>query len=128
MIVFANGSEEAKEDFIKFMEDYALYIGLGVVAIIIATIVTLYLVKNKPDKKESAPKALPKENDYSLFGGKENIVSFESTGSRVNIVLKDYNLLDKEGLKAIGVNNFIQMADRIILVCENSEKIIALLR
>ena len=128
MIVFANGSEEAKEDFIKFMEDYALFICLGVVGVIIITIIVIFVIKNKSKKGEIEHKQIPEEYDYSLFGGKENIVSFEATGSRVNLVLKDYDLLDKEGLKKIGVNNFIKMADRIILVCENSEKIVALLR
>ena len=108
-----------KDDFTKFLQSYALYICLGIVFAIVATIVVVYLIKNRK-------KAEPVKNyneDVNLWvdslGGKDNIISLSSNGSRLSVSLKDYSLL-KEDIKALGVSSIIKMSDRVILVVENS--------
>ena len=48
----------------------------------------------------------------------ENIVSHLRKGSRIELVLKDYSLLDKERLKAAGVDSFILMSNKLTLVIQ----------
>lgn len=114
-----------KEDFSAFLKNYALYLCLGVVALIVVTIVVIYIVKRN---KKSPKKEEIVSNDFNLWieylGGKDNIEEISGVGSRLSIKLKDSELLNEE-IKSLGVTSIMKMSGKIILVVENSAEQLA---
>lgn len=119
------GGNEAKMDFISFLEKYGLYICLGVVFLILLTILIIFIIRPKT-KKETKPNIDIDEFITSL-GGKENIISFQQVGSRINLELNDMEKVDSDNIKKYGVNNVIKMSSRLVLVCEDASKLAKLL-
>lgn len=112
-----------KEDFNAFLKDYALWICVAVAVIIVATIIILFVIKNrKVDKK-----AIVVDNNEWLvaLGGKDNITEVSATGSRLNVSVKDKEVLDKEKLVTLGVTSMMTMSNKVILVIEDKAEQIA---
>ena len=67
--------------------------------------------------------------DNSLWidnlGGRENIASATQVGSRINLVLKDKELINKDNLKELGVKSVLVMSNKVTLVVENNAENIA---
>ncbi len=57
-------------------------------------------------------------NIYSYLGEKENVVSHELKGTRLTLVLKDYQKVNRDKLKDIGVERVLSMSNKYILVGE----------
>lgn len=98
-----------------FFKNYGLIIGLIILGIIIVVVVVL-LIRNKT--KSNNKKA---SNDLfnqimAGLGGIANIDSLEAKMSRLNVSLKNDNLLNIESLKASGVSRVIKMSSKIILL------------
>ena len=126
-MVFAIGGESAKEDFIKFLENNALYLCLGIVGIIIVTIVVVFIIKNR--KKNSEPKLENNSDNFAeLFGGVDNVISYEQSGSRINLICQDYSRVDLKTLEGYTITSSIQMSDRLILVSDNPTKFMQMLK
>lgn len=53
------------------------------------------------------------------LGGKENIEDVSGVGSRVTLVLKDKEKINRDQLKTLGVSSVLTMANKTILVIEN---------
>ena len=113
-----------KEDFSAFLKDYALYICIGIAVIILATIIIIYVIKNK---KKKTPQ-INYDSNFNLWieylGGKDNIKEVSGIGSRLTVSLQD-NTLIREEIKDLGVTNMMKMSDKTILVIENSATEIA---
>ena len=99
----------------RFLKENAWWMALAVLAVL-ALVVALRLLL-KP-KKKPTPRPVEKSAYLSAMGGEENIVSHLRKGSRIELVLKDYSLLDKERLKAAGVDSFILMSNKLTLVIQ----------
>ena len=99
----------------RFLKENAWWMALAVLAVL-ALVVALPLLL-KP-KKKPTPRPVEKSAYLSAMGGEENIVSHLRKGSRIELVLKDYSLLDKERLKAAGVDSFILMSNKLTLVIQ----------
>lgn len=113
-----------KEDFSSFLKNGALYICLGIIVLIIATIIVIYVIKNRK-KKIAEPQYNENFNLWiEKLGGKDNIVSVSGIGSRLSLELKDDSLL-KEDIKELGVTSIMKMSGKIVLVVENSASDIA---
>lgn len=113
-----------KEDFSSFLKNGALYICLGIIVLIIATIIVIYVIKNRK-KKIAEPQYNENFNLWiEKLGGKDNIVSVSGIGSRLSLELKDDGLL-KEDIKELGVTSIMKMSGKIVLVVENSASDIA---
>ena len=103
-------------DINQFFKDNALYLAIGVAALILIVLLIIFL-SMKGKKKEKKPKREISLSAYmDAFGGTENIISHELKGSRIVVKLHDYSLLDKEKLKGAGVDSFILMSNQITLV------------
>jgi phosphotransferase system IIB component len=63
----------------------------------------------------------------SDIGGKDNIISYKSVGSRLSLELKDYSLVDKEALKADNIDGIIEMSNKIVLVKEDLSEELSIL-
>ena len=99
-----------------------LFITFGIV------IVSKHAKKNKSANKDSA-KSLNISDDefFLLIGGKDNVISYKLVGSRLTLELKDYSLVNKEGLKKENFDGIIEMKNKIVLVKEDlSEELKAL--
>ena len=101
----------------RFLKENAWWMALAVLAVL-ALIVALLLLLKPRGKKKPAPRPVEKSAYLSAMGGEENIVSHLRKGSRIELVLKDYSLLDKERLKAAGVDSFILMSNKLTLVIQ----------
>lgn len=99
----------------RFLKENAWWMALAVLAVLALVIALLLLLK---PKKKPAPRPVEKSAYLSAMGGEENIVSHLRKGSRIELVLKDYSLLDKERLKAAGVDSFILMSNKLTLVIQ----------
>ena len=99
----------------RFLKENAWWMALIVVAVLALVVGLLFLLK---PKKKPAPRPVEKSAYLSAMGGEENIVSHLRKGSRIELVLKDYSLLDKERLKAAGVDSFILMSNKLSLVIQ----------
>ena len=99
----------------RFLKENAWWMALAVLAVLALVVALLLLLK---PKKKPAPRPVEKSAYLSHMGGEENIVSHLRKGSRIELVLKDYSLLDKERLKAAGVDSFILMSNKLTLVIQ----------
>lgn len=103
--------------------EYLLYIGVPVGIVLLLFII--FLVFNAVKKKsylDQRKKANIEMINY--FGGKDNIISAKAQSSRLSLVLKDYNVLDENKLKELGVSSIIKMSNKVILVIgEEASKI-----
>ena len=99
----------------RFLKENAWWMALIVVAVLALVVALLLLLK---PKKKPAPRPVEKSAYLFAMGGEENIVSHLRKGSRIELVLKDYSLLDKERLKAAGVDSFILMSNKLTLVIQ----------
>ena len=64
----------------------------------------------------------PSTNSLEILealGGKENIIEHSLNGSRMSLVLHNYDMVDENKLNSLGVDSCIKMSNKIILVIKN---------
>ena len=86
-----------------------------IVAALLITVILIIFITAKKNKKGPSKTIVPSAY-YEALGGINNVVSHARVGSRINLVLKDYEIIDKGKLKEAGVDGFIKMSDRLVLV------------
>lgn len=118
MLLVGVSGNEAKNDFEIFLSKYAWLLCVIVVAIIIATIIAIYLIKGK--KNKSVKKETIDNVDELLLavGGQENIIECSASGSRLSIKFKNKDLIDRNKLTELRIKNVVMMSDKITLVTE----------
>ena len=89
---------------------------IGVIVLIVAIIIFINANKRKNLNKEFNEKVLGIINN---LGGNVNIISVTVKMSRVEFVLKDYELVNKEELKNLGVQGISKTSQKITLVVGN---------
>ena len=115
--------DELKTDVNNFLKNNALWIALALVGVIVITIVLILLLSKRGKKKEQ-PQIAEKSLWIDALGGEENIISSEAYGSRLVVVLKNKALMNREGLKVLGVTNFMEMSDKITLLLEDKAELV----
>ncbi len=115
--------DELKTDVNNFLKNNALWIALALVGVIVITIVLILLLSKRGKKKEH-PQIAEKSLWIDALGGEENIISSEAYGSRLVVVLKNKALMNREGLKVLGVTNFMEMSDKITLLLEDKAELV----
>ena len=108
-----------KEDLNAFLKTNALWICLVLVGIIIATIVVIFVIKNRKSNKKEVVNELPDDEWLIALGGRENINDLMAMGSRLNIALNNQELIDREKLSALGVTNIMVMSNKVTLIIED---------
>lgn len=96
----------------------ALFIVTGVLIIATVIVLIIFLKKRKVVKVDDS---LWIDN----LGGRENINGVTQVGSRINLVLKDKEIINKDNLKELGVKSVLVMSNKVTLVVENNAEDIA---
>lgn len=96
----------------------ALFVATGILMIATVVAIIIFLKKKKAVKVDNS---LWIDN----LGGKDNIESVNQVGSRINLVLKDKEMINKDNLKELGVKSVLVMSNKVTLVIENNAEDIA---
>ena len=116
MLLVGVSGNDPKNDFELFLRDYGWILCVAVVALIAITITALLIVNRN---KKKAPKVEASPDEWLLaLGGKENILDVSSTGSRLTVKLVNKELINRESLTQLGVNNIVMMSDKVTLVTQ----------
>lgn len=114
-----------KEDLDIFLSKYALWICVAI-AVIIAAVVIIILIRNKKSYKGKNDNLQVSTNEWlEALGGKDNIIELSAVGSRLNVMLNNKDLMNREKLTGLGVSNIMIMANKVILVIEDKAEKIA---
>lgn len=113
----------AKQEVNDFLNNNALYIALGFIALI-AIVVVVILLLNRKKNNQNSPEFIKSKEDsfYLTVGGEDNVEQAKLVGSRFVVVLKDPTKLDKDKIKTLGVDNIIALKDKITLVLNEEGK------
>jgi phosphotransferase system IIB component len=98
------------EHFNAFLQDFALYLALSALILVILAIVWIYL---------SGHHRKPAVDDHSFvtaLGGKENIQAATARGSRLIIKLKDDQKVDVPLLEKLGYGHYVRMTRQMTFV------------
>ena len=117
MIIFIN------QEINEFLNANALFIALGFVGLIVLVvggIVCFNFLRKKKIQKQKSNNAV--NLFYEYVGNKENVNSIKLNGSRLTIILNDYNLVNKEQLKTLGVVSIVALKDKMTLVLSEEGK------
>ena len=98
---------------------------LAVVGILILSAIIIFvliLITKKKNKRKVEENEKQNNEFVKIFGGENNIISCESKGSRLILVLKDYDLLDEKRLKENGVTSMIKATNKITLIVAEKSK------
>jgi phosphotransferase system IIB component len=106
-------------NFNEFNSKY-WWIYLAIVIVILLSFLIILISKkiSKEKKKAKIRQNSNLNNIYSYLGGRENVVSHDLIGTRLTLVLKDYQKVNREKLKEIGVERVLSMSNKYILVGE----------
>lgn len=109
---------ELKIDINAFLKNYGIYLALAVVALIIITIVLILIFSRKHPKNKDSLVTIGE--DYLKYidalGGNDNIIAVKGMRSRLTITLKNINLINRESLALLGVNNVLATNNNVTLV------------
>lgn len=87
---------------------------VGAILLVAAIIVVvILLLKKKAAKKMNGGLWL------EALGGHDNIDDVSGVGSRVTLILKDKDAINREQLKTLGVSSVLTMSNKVILVIED---------
>lgn len=126
LILTASSGNEVKNDFTEFLKNYAVFICIGLVVIILAVIFALYVFKRK---KKNNVQTINGNDIVAALGGASNIEEVNRTGSRISVKLQNTQLINKDKLKENGISNIVAMSNKVTLVAsENSENIEELIK
>ena len=89
---------------------------IGIIILTVVISVWINANKRKNLNKEFSEKVLSIINN---LGGNDNIISVTPKMSRVEFVLKNYELVNKEELKNLGVQGISKTSQKITLVVGN---------
>lgn len=95
---------------------YVIALIIAGAIILLAAIILIIVFALKKKRK-------PKVNSdvwIEALGGKDNIVSVTAVGSRINLTLKDKQLINRDKLTEYGVKSVLVMSNKVTLVKEKA--------
>src|SRR5574344_2058584 len=123
MIYFT--SDPTSNSLNDFLINYGIYIAIAVAGAAFLAVLILFIISLAKKKNAvSAPKSEKEIPTNSLeileaLGGKENIIEHSLNGSRMSLMLHNYDMVDENKLNSLGVDSCIKMSNKIILVIKN---------
>lgn len=119
LVIYGDAS---KNSFNEWLGTWGLYISFALAGVVFITVLALFLYtyfkgkKNGPVLKKPEQKVIKNEAVLSALGGAENILEHSLNGSRVILVLNNYDVVNAEALKELGVSSIVKMTNKITLV------------
>ena len=98
------------------MDNPIIIISIIAAIIILASIFLFVFLKRKNNNTQYNEKITKIINE---LGGNDNIISATSKMSRIEFVLKDYELVNKDELKNLGIQGISKTSQKITLVVGN---------
>jgi phosphotransferase system IIB component len=98
------------------MDNPIIIISIIAAIIILASIFLFVFLKKKKNNTQYNEKITKIINE---LGGNDNIISATSKMSRIEFVLKDYELVNKDELKNLGIQGISKTSQKITLVVGN---------
>lgn len=114
--------DASKNSFNEWLSTSGLYIAFALAGAVFLVVLILFLYtyiksrKEGPIVQKEQPKAIKNEAVLAALGGAENIVDHSLNGSRVILVLNDYDKVKVDNLKDLGVSSVVKMSNKITLV------------
>lgn len=113
-------------------DDGLLYTIIGIIAgicvILIVLLIVIFRRKNKYQEGQTGtlPTVIIDNNLWQeSLGGKDNIVSVEVKGSRLIVVLKNNELIDKDELHNLGATSIIVSENKVTIVIKTDAENVA---
>ena len=119
LVIYGDAS---KNSFNEWLGTWGLYIAFGLAGVVFLTVLALFLytyIKGKkqgPILTKNEPKVIKNEAALVALGGAENILDHSLNGSRVILVLSNYDVVNVDALKEMGVSSVVKMTNKITLV------------
>ena len=107
-----------------WLKNYGIWASLALAGVVFLTVLVLFIISRRKGKENIVPEikkeaSLLGEKVFTALGGKENIVSKSLNGSRIVLVLNNYDLIDEKTLNDNGVDSIIRMSNKITLVSKD---------
>ena len=103
-----------------FLKSYWWILLLAILAAMGLVVWLIWLFRHAKGggKKKLAP--LSEQSTYlEALGGKDNVKSHSLTGSRISVELLDYQKANPEALLSAGIDSYIKMSGRLILIVKD---------
>ena len=120
LVIYGDAS---KNSFNEWLSTSGLYIAFALAGAVFLTVLILFLytyIKGKKEGpaivKQPEKKVIKNEEVLAALGGAENIVDHSLNGSRVILVLSNYDVVKIDELKKLGVSSVVKMQNKITLV------------
>ena len=107
-----------------WLKNYGIWASLALAGVVFLTVLVLFIISRRKGKENIVPEikkeaSLLGKKVVTALGGKENIVSKSLNGSRIVLVLNNYDLIDEKTLNDNGVDSIIRMSNKITLVSKD---------
>lgn len=108
--------DDTQASFNEWLSQNAVYLAFALAGFILLCVLLLLFIPVAKKKKKSKKAVIAKAQTMDALGGEENVLSHLRKGSRIELKLKNYDLLKKDELKEAGVDGFILMSTQVTLV------------
>ena len=99
--------DDTQASFNEWLSQNAVYLAFALAGFILLCVLLLLFIPVAKKKKKSKKAVIAKTQTMDALGGEENVLSHLRKGSRIELKLKNYDLLKKDELKEAGVDGFI---------------------
>ena len=119
LVIYGDAS---KNSFNEWLGTWGLYIAFALAGVVFLTVLALFLYTYIKGKKQGPiptakqTKIIKNEAALEALGGAENILDHSLNGSRVILVLSNYDVVNVNALKEMGVSSVVKMTNKITLV------------
>ncbi len=119
LIIYGDAS---KNSFNEWLGTYGLYISFALAGVVFLTVLGLFLYTYIKGKKQGPmttkvpTKVIKNEAVLVALGGEDNILDHSLNGSRIILVLNNYDVVNVNALKELGVSSVVKMTNKITLV------------
>ena len=97
---------------------HILAIAIASILLVLLLVIICKFNKNKSDNNIEFPGLL------EALGGKDNIVEISQKGSRINVIVNDKKILDKEKIKAEGIDTIVISNKKVTMVVDNKKAVL----
>lgn len=115
--------DASKNSFNEWLSTWGIWISIMVAGFVFLVVLGLFLYTYFKGKKEGAiiaqkqqQKQIKNEEALSALGGADNILDHSLNGSRIILVLNNYDVVDQGKLRELGVDSIVKMSNKITLV------------